>query len=83
MGIVTIYDREQQAQQERAKRAANIEKLNEQIKECDDLIAVIPNSEFADLNFIRSRRGWLYSMLEDEQRAYKNAYASTVERANV
>ena len=75
METTTKYEREQQAQQERAKRATNIAAIQKDIDECESLIAVVPASEWKDLFFLQSRRGWLYSMLDDEQKAYNKTFS--------
>lgn len=76
---ITKFDREMQAMGERAVRQDNINKIDAMIAECEDMLAVMPSrtkasfEELQDLEFLLSRRAWLYEMREDEQKAYNQA----------
>ncbi len=76
---ITKFDREMQAMGERAVRQDNINKIDAMIAECEDILAVMPSrgkasiEELQDLEFMQSRRAWLYEMRDDEQKAYNQA----------
>lgn len=61
--MATLYEQSLQAQEERTKRKANIEKLEGLIAADEDILAVIPTTH-SNLEAIRERH-LLHSHLED------------------
>lgn len=71
--MATKFELEMQGRAERAIRDDNINKINGMIQECEDLLAVMPNTtpeETQEVMFVRSRVAWLHDLKADEQRAY-------------
>ena len=71
--MATKFELEMQGRAERAIRDDNINKINGMIQECEDLLAVMPNTtpeETQEVIGVRRRVACVHDLQADEQRAY-------------
>ena len=79
------YEQEIAMQQEREKRAANIETIKTDLEDCRNLLAAMPHhttgdfQQIQDWRFVESRLRWLEDMLADEQRAYNSTMTANAD----